>query len=234
MAFEIRGVSAGYDGSKVLNAVSLTVGEGAIVALLGANGSGKTTTLRVASRMIDVDAGQVLLDGADITRLRPDKAARAGICHVPEGRGIFPGLTVRDNLLIFEGKRDPKTALDRAAAVFPRLGDLADRIAGTLSGGEQQMVALSRAYLSQPKIALLDEISMGLAPLVVQELYAALPKLTEAGCSLLVVEQYVGQALALADYVYILAKGQVVREGTAADIAREGNLAETYFEGVTT
>jgi branched-chain amino acid transport system ATP-binding protein len=227
--FELRDITAGYgDGAKVLENLNLTVPDGSVVALLGANGSGKTTTLRVASRFLDITSGTIHLDGRDVTKVKPDRLAKAGVCHVPEGRGIFPSLTVEDNLRVFAPNRRD-TAVARAAEAFPPLADLRTRTAGTLSGGQQQMVALARAYICGARVVLLDEVSMGLAPLVVQEIFRFIPRLCAQGTSLLIVEQYVSQALALADFAYVLSQGSVVFEGKPDELRNSSELVKAYL-----
>jgi branched-chain amino acid transport system ATP-binding protein len=224
---EIRNVTAGYDATTVLRDVSVTVPDGKVVALLGANGGGKTTLLRVASRMIGTDAGSLRLDGVDMSSVSPSKMARAGVCHVPEGRGIFASLTVRENIALFAGKSSVGDALERTAEEFPVLVQRLKQVAGTLSGGEQQMLALSRTFMGTPKVILLDEVSLGLAPKIVDELFEFLARIAASGVSVLLVEQYVDRALAMADYVYLMGRGRVEYEGTPAglDVSR---VKETY------
>ena len=161
---ELRGVSAGYETATVLHEIDLIVPDHSVVALLGANGAGKTTLLKVASGLLRPNAGQILLDGRDVTGEAPHRLARAGVCHVPEGRGIFRTLSVADNLRLQAPPTVDRRAVEMIAPVFPRLGERKAQLAGTLSGGEQQMLALSQAYLSAPSIVLLDEVSMGLSP----------------------------------------------------------------------
>lgn len=162
--FEMRNVSAGYGNNVVLRDVSLQVPAGSVVALLGANGAGKTTLLRVASGLLRPNDGTLHIDGHDVTGLRPNKLVAQGVCHVPEGRGIFPNLTVRDNLRVQIRSGSEKEQIDRAVETFPSLGRRLSGLAGTMSGGEQQMLALARAYIQNPRLCLLDEVSMGLAP----------------------------------------------------------------------
>jgi branched-chain amino acid transport system ATP-binding protein len=227
---ELREITAGYgEGAIVLDRVTIRVPDASVVALLGANGSGKTTTLRVASRLLDPTSGSVLLDGRDVTKLRPEVLAKAGVCHVPEGRGIFPTLSVEDNLRVFARDHGRDSAVTRAAEAFPPLEALRRRTAGTLSGGQQQMLALARAYISTAKVTLLDEVSMGLAPLVVQEIFRFIPRLRDQGTSLLIVEQYVSQALALADYVYVLSQGSVAFEGLPEELQKSSHLVKAYL-----
>jgi branched-chain amino acid transport system ATP-binding protein len=215
---ELRDVVAGYGDTTVLRGVDLRVPSGSVVALLGPNGAGKTTLLRVASGLLAPQSGDVLLDGEVLTGQPPHRHADRGICHVPEGRGIFPSLTVRDNLLLQSPSGRESESLDRAAAVFPKLGERLDQVAGTMSGGEQQMLALARSYLQHPQVVLLDEVSMGLAPRIVDEIFEFLATLAAEGASLLLVEQYVTRALAVADYVYVLGKGEVGFVGEPAEL----------------
>jgi branched-chain amino acid transport system ATP-binding protein len=224
---ELRNVTAGYGGTAVLRDVSLWAPARSVVALLGANGVGKTTLLRVASGLIPATSGQLLLDGEDVTRQRPHDLARRGVCHVPEGRGVFPHLTVRDNLLIQANGGDVEGAVERAVAAFPILGQKLSQTAGTLSGGQQQMLALSRAYVTDPAYVLLDEVSMGLAPVVVDELFDFLGKLAAQGCTLVLVEQYVTRALALADYVYLMNRGRIEFAGEPDELDSD-SLIERY------
>jgi branched-chain amino acid transport system ATP-binding protein len=215
---ELRELSVAYGETTVLRDVSLFVPEGRTLALLGANGAGKTTTLRAASGVLRPQSGQVLVAGVDLTGAEPFRFAEAGVCHVPEGRGIFPSLTVRENLVL-QGYRDSSSqAVERAVAAFPRLGQKLAQPAGTMSGGEQQMLALARAYVQRPRVVLLDEVSMGLAPKVVDEIFEFLQSLVADGTALLLVEQYVTRALAMADYVYILKKGRIVFAGEPAEV----------------
>ena len=206
--FTLDGIVAGYAETTVLRGVSLSVPDASVVALLGANGVGKTTLLRVASGLLRPTAGHMTLDGADVTGHRPHQLAAAGVCHVPEGRGVFPSLTVRENLTLQAGSGG-RDGVDRAVDAFPRLGERMGQTAGTLSGGEQQMLALARAYLANPRVMLLDEVSMGLAPKIVDEIFVFLDRLAHEGSSLLLVEQYVTRALALADYVYLMNRGTI-------------------------
>ena len=225
---ELRGISAGYGSSQVLKNIDLVVPDGAVVALLGPNGAGKTTLLRVASGLLAPQAGQLLVDGVDVTGSVPHALARMGICHVPEGRGVFPALSVADNLRLQAPKSNDRKAVARAAEVFPVLGRRANQLAGTMSGGEQQMLALARAYLASPKTVLLDEVSMGLAPLIVDEIFRYLGKLAQQGVALLLVEQYVARALELADYVYILNRGTITFAGEPSEVRYE-TVLESYL-----
>ncbi len=216
---ELRGIEAGYGEHTVLRDVSLTVPAGTVVAVLGANGAGKTTLLRVASGLLRPSAGTVRLAGEDITRARPHARARRGLCHIPEGRGIYPSLTVRENLLLHSRPGEEASALDRATSAFPVLGNKLRQPARLLSGGQQQMLSLVRAYLTDPKVVIVDEASMGLAPVVVDHIFEFLGEIAASGTALLIVEQYVSRALALAGRVYLLNKGSVVFAGPPQDIA---------------
>ena len=219
--FELRNITAGYDTGTVLRDVSLTVPDQATVALLGPNGAGKTTLLRVASGLLKPYSGQILIDGEEVTNFPPHKMSRKGIIHVPEGRGIFPSLSVSDNILLQSPPGEFRKSFQTATATFPRLGERARQIARTMSGGEQQMLALSHAYVGNPKVVLLDEVSMGLAPKIVEEIFQYLTDLGKQGVAQLLVEQYVGQALKMADYVYILDRGGISFAGEPGEISEE-------------
>jgi branched-chain amino acid transport system ATP-binding protein len=219
--FELRNVESGYGETIVLRDVTLTVPESSVVALLGPNGAGKTTLLRTASGLMHPRKGSLLVDGTDVTRESPHELMARGICHIPEGRGIFRSLTVRENLRLQALPGEESTAFERAAEVFPRLAQRASQVAGTLSGGEQQMLALARAYVQQPKVVLLDEVSMGLAPNLVEEIFGFLKQLASEGANLLLVEQYVTKALEIADYVYVLNRGTVVFVGEPSELGSD-------------
>src|SRR5882724_6356329 len=223
--FDLRNVDAGYDGTTVLRNIDLSVPEASVAVLLGPNGVGKTTLLRVASGLLPMSRGQLLLDDHDLSGEAPETLVGRGICHIPEGRGIFRSLTVRENLRLFAGQGDADD-LDRAVTAFPRLGERMNQVAGTMSGGEQQMLALARACVGSPRLVLLDEVSMGLAPRVVDEIFAFLKVLAARGCSLLMVEQYVDKALAIADYVYVLSRGGVSFAGEPSELEGKDVFAE--------
>ena len=225
---ELRRVRAGYAGTPVLRDVSLVVPSGSVVALLGPNGAGKTTLLNVASGVIAPDAGSVLLADVDVTGEPSHRRAGRGLCHVPEGRGIFPNLTVRQNVVLHSEAGAEDDAIALAVDAFPVLGRRLAQQAGTLSGGEQQMLALSAARVRRPSVILLDEVSTGLAPQVIDEIFSFLTALAAGGASLLVVEQYVSRALALADYVYILRHGSVAFVGEPAELSDDAVFAN-YF-----
>jgi branched-chain amino acid transport system ATP-binding protein len=229
--FELKGITAGYDSVNVLRDVSLTVPESSVVALLGPNGAGKTTLLRVASGLLKPYAGTIHVDDRDVTSASSHKLARMGICHVPEGRGIFRALTVAENLRLQAPSGKVKDAIELAAEAFPRLGERLNQKAGTLSGGEQQMLALAHAYLANPSVVLLDEVSMGLAPKIVDQIFEYLRGLVDRGTSLLLVEQYIPRALALADYVYILNRGRVQFVGEPCELDEQA-MHDAYLGGL--
>lgn len=229
MRLELDHLTVAYGDAVALRDVSLVVPQGRAVALLGPNGAGKTTLLSAASGLLRPKAGRIILDGRDVTGTSPDRLARSGLCHVTEGRSVFPGLTVADNLKMFAPKAAGSDAIERAIDAFPRLGERLTQIAGTLSGGEQQMLALARAYSQQAPLVMLDEVSMGLAPILVDEIFAFLHRLSAEGHSLLIVEQYVAKALALADLVYLLVRGRLVFAGEPAEI--EGTDIFAHYLG---
>jgi branched-chain amino acid transport system ATP-binding protein len=202
----------------VLRDVSLTVPPSSVVALLGPNGAGKSTTLRMISGLLRPKSGTITLDGEDITSKRPSQRASRGLCHLPEGRGVFPSLSVRENLVLFSPKGKESEAFDEAVTAFPVLGQRRKQAAGTLSGGEQQMLSLARAYVTHPSLVLVDEASLGLAPLVVDSIFEFLERMVREGMALLLVEQYVARALALASVVNVLHKGEIVFSGASADL----------------
>jgi branched-chain amino acid transport system ATP-binding protein len=230
---ELQHVVGGYGDTTVLRDVSLAVPDSSVVALLGPNGAGKTTSLRMASGLLRPRQGSVLLDGADISRLSPFQRVAQGICHIPEGRGIFPSLTVKENVIIYAPRGREKESWERAVDTFPVIGSRRRQIAGTLSGGEQQMLALVRAYISDPRIVLVDEASLGLAPLVVDDIFSFLERIAREGAALLLVEQYVSRALALAETVYLLSQGEIVYAGPAAELDEE-HIFSMYTGGTTT
>ena len=222
------GIDVAYGDTMVLRNVSLTAPAGSVVALLGANGAGKTTLLRALSGLLRPRTGRVVLDGTDVTGWAPHRLARLGLHHIPEGRGVFPALTVAENLVVYSSKGHEGEAVERAVDAFPRLGQRIRQVAGTMSGGEQQMLALARAYVQRPRMVLLDEVSMGLAPQLVDEVLAFLDRLSKEGTALLLVEQYVNKALAIADYVYILNRGRLSFAGEPAELAGQ-DVFEQYL-----
>ena len=234
----VEDLYAGYGTSKVLTGASLKVAQGRTVALIGANGAGKTTTMRAISGMLKPDKGRVLLDGKAVQGQDASRIARLGLAHAPEGRKIFGPLTTEDNLLLGAYSRLPlffgfrtKAApdLERVYNLFPLLQERRLQTAGTLSGGEQQMLAIGRALMANPKVMLLDEPSMGLAPVIVQEVFATIRRLKEAGITLLLVEQFAKSALEVADYAYVMERGRIVAEGTTAELHRDKRVLAAYL-----
>lgn len=224
----LQSITAGYGGTTVLRDVSLTVPAGTVVAMLGPNGAGKTTTLRVASGLLRPAGGTVMIDGEDLTGATSHQFRAHGICHVPEGRGVFKALSVRENIRLFCRPGEEVLGLERAVDAFPRLGQRINQVAGTLSGGEQQMLALSHAYASSARVVLLDEVSMGLAPVLVDEIFSFLARLADEGTSLLLVEQYVGKALGIARYVTMLDRGRICFVGEPDEL-NEDDIVASYL-----
>lgn len=224
---ELRGVRAAYDTITVLHGVDLAVSPGQVVALLGPNGAGKTTALQVAAGVHPVASGQLLLGGRDVTGASLRDLARAGVCLIPEGRGVFPNLTVRDNLLMMTFTGRPLDRIEEIAYTrFPILAQRASQTAGTMSGGEQQMLALARGLATEPAVLLLDELSMGLAPLVVGQLYEQVAEIARTGVAVLVVEQFAAAVLNIADHAAVLVRGQIEYQGSPGpDCARNWPLS---------
>jgi branched-chain amino acid transport system ATP-binding protein len=229
---ELRNIRGGYGTIDVLHGVNLTLEAGQVHALLGPNGAGKTTTLAVCSGQIAPSAGQLFISGRDVNGVSSDSLARAGVCLVPEGRGVFPNLTVTENLRMFtHAGASLADVQDKAFAQFPRLKERRKQIAGTMSGGEQQMLAMARALAVNPALLLLDELSMGLAPLIVEELYERVAELASQGISILVVEQFAQAVLGISTVASIMLHGRITRTGPPAEIAEE--LTEAYLGGTT-
>ena len=228
---ELVGLRAAYGRIEVLHGVDLVVPKGSVVALLGPNGAGKSTTLKVASGQMAATAGCVHIGGRHVNGASPDALARLGVCTIPEGRGIFPNLTVRENLrmVTFAGV-DQKDVEERAFSQFPRLGERRTQLAGTMSGGEQQMLAMARGLAVDPTLLFLDELSMGLAPLIVGELYEIVGQIARSGVSILVVEQFARTVLGVADYAAIMLHGKITSIGQPDDIAPE---LEAAYLGAT-
>jgi len=219
---ELAGVRAAYGRIEVLHGVDLVVPQGAVVALLGPNGGGKTTTLKVASGQIALTAGCLHIGGRHVNGVAPDALARIGVCTIPEGRGIFPNLTVRENLRMVTFAGCSQREVEEAAfGRFPRLGERRNQLAGTMSGGEQQMLAMARGLAVNPSLLFLDELSMGLAPLIVEELYEIVAHIARSGVSILVVEQFARTVLGVADLAAIMLHGQITAIGKPDDIAPE-------------
>ncbi|ARJ04182.1 ABC transporter ATP-binding protein [Cnuibacter physcomitrellae] len=227
---QLDSVSVGYGGTPVTQGVDLTVRRGEIVCLLGPNGAGKTTTLLAISGLIPLMKGTVLFQQRDLLKRSPDALTRMGIVHVPEDRSLFGGLTVEENLKV--ASRDPED-IARVLGYFPKLGDILDRRATVLSGGEQQMLALARALALRPTLLIVDEMSLGLAPIIVESILPVFRRIVEeTGCSVLMVEQHVRLALEIADRAYVMSRGRIVREGTAAEIAASLDELRGSYLGV--
>jgi branched-chain amino acid transport system ATP-binding protein len=226
-ALVVDGLEAGYGTTQVLRDVSLRVAAGEVTALVGPNGAGKSTLLRTIAGLLPATKGSVQLLGTDVTKKAAHRRFAAGLCLVPEGRGIFRSLTVRENLLLQSKKGAEETAIEQATDAFPILRERLGQIAGTLSGGQQQMLAMAAAYVRNPKLVLVDEASLGLAPLVVDEIFAFLGQLPARGASLLVVDQFVSRALQLATTAYVLRQGEVVYSGSAQGLL-DGDLFAHY------
>jgi branched-chain amino acid transport system ATP-binding protein len=229
---EVRGLHAGYGPFQVLDGIDLDVGHGEIVAVLGANGVGKTTLNRALSGVLPARAGRIRFDGADITGAPYDAIVTAGLIHVPEGRKVFPNLSVRDNLLLGAYRRGraarPRT-FEQVLEVFPKLRQRLGQLAGSMSGGEQQMLAIGRGLMGCPKLLILDEPSLGLSPLLVEDLFALIGRLHAQGLSILLVEQNVVQSLAIAGRAYVIEHGRISLAGPAAALAGDQRLRAAYL-----
>ena len=210
---DVQDLRAGYGSVEVLHGTTLRVEPGTVVAVIGTNGAGKTTLLRTVAGLLPARSGRIVFDGRDITRAHDSVRARSGLCLIPEGRGIFRQLSVAENIAMFVRGRDAGTAFEQAASVFPVLGQRRRQLAGTLSGGEQQMLAVSRALVTRPRLVMVDELSVGLAPVAIDAIFAAVDLLRAGGVSLVVVEQYLDRVLDIADRVCFLRKGSFAFEG---------------------
>jgi branched-chain amino acid transport system ATP-binding protein len=227
---EVQGLRSGYGRAETLRSVDLAVPSASTVVLLGPNGAGKTTLLKTVAGLVAATAGEIRFQGREVTRSAAHIRARQGICLIPEGRGVFRRLSVRENLLVQADQGAAGAAVERAAGLFPVLGRRLDQQAGTLSGGEQQMLALARAFVTDAPLILADELSMGLAPVIVDQIFDAVQVLRAEGRSVLLVEQYVERAVGVADYVYILNKGRIVFTGLPAECSSSAVFAR-YLQG---
>jgi branched-chain amino acid transport system ATP-binding protein len=233
MLLELEDITVRYGRIEALHGLTLRVAEGEVVALIGANGAGKTTTMRAISGLNPLSAGKIRFNGQDISNLRADLRVPLGICQSPEGRGIFPGMTVLENLDMgaFTRKDTAGIAsdLDRVLGLFPRLAERRKQLGGTLSGGEQQMLAVGRALMSSPKLLLLDEPSMGLAPMIIQQIFDIITEINQQGTTVLLVEQNAQQALSRAHRGYVLETGRIVKEGTGDELLHDPSVKEAYL-----
>ncbi|HEX8079771.1 MAG TPA: ABC transporter ATP-binding protein [Jatrophihabitans sp.] len=228
---QVDDIEVRYGAIRALKGVSFEVFEGEVVALLGANGAGKTTTQKTVSGMLQPSLGQIIFDGERIDGIPPHKLISMGICHVPEGRRVFPRMTVHENLEMgaFRFKRPDTQVFDRVLELFPRLGERIKQPAGTLSGGEQQMLAIGRALMGKPRLLLLDEPSMGLAPLIVKQIFDIVREINSTGVTVLIVEQNAAQALALANRGYVLETGELVLSGTGRELLADDRVRAAYL-----
>jgi branched-chain amino acid transport system ATP-binding protein len=232
MLLDVKDLKAGYGLVPVLREISLQVGAGEIIAVLGANGAGKSTLNRILSGLLRPWEGEVRFDGADTTGADASHMVAAGLIHVPEGRRIFPNMNVRENLELGSyrrGRQDRARNLERVFGIFPRLKERTQQFAGTLSGGEQQMLAIGRGLMGNPKLLILDEPSLGLSPLLVEEMFGLIGRIREEGPSILLVEQNVVQSLTVASRAYLLENGRVAMEGTADLLLNNPELKKAYL-----
>ena len=233
MLLELRDIRVHYGKIEALKGISIEVGEGEIVSLIGANGAGKTTTLKTISGLRSLSSGAIFFEDRDISRLAGYRRVLAGIGHAPEGRGIFPGMSVHENLLMgaYARKDDYSKELAEAYELFPRLAERRAQAAGTMSGGEQQMLAIGRALMTNPKVLLLDEPSMGLAPMLVTQIFSIIAEINRRGTTVLLVEQNAHQALQLAHRAYVLETGRVVKSAPAAELLDDPEVRKAYLGG---
>ncbi|MCF3641131.1 ABC transporter ATP-binding protein [Rhizobium sp. TRM95111] len=233
---EVRDLSVSYGTIRAVRGISLSVGKGELVSLLGANGAGKSSTIKCIAGALKASGGAITLDGRDITNASPEQVVRAGLATVPETRDVFPDLTVAENLMLgaYIHRRDGagnRQNLGRLHDLFPRLAERRTQAAGTLSGGEQQMLVIARALMSRPTVLLLDEPSLGLAPAIVERIFEMIETLKQSGLTILLVEQNVNQALAVADRAYVMRLGAIVASGTADEIRSASDLSAHYLGG---
>ena len=232
---EVKDLVVSYGAIKALQGISFKVDEGEIISLIGSNGAGKTTTLHSISNLIKKVSGQILFEGEDITNLAADKIVKKGLIQVPEGRRVFANMSVKENLELGAYSRTDKaqikTDLEWTFELFPRLKERMNQISGTLSGGEQQMLAMARALMSKPRLLLLDEPSMGLAPILVDEIFNIIQKISSSGTTILLVEQNAYKALSIANRAYILETGNVTKEGLAKDLINDNSIKAAYLGG---
>jgi len=232
---ELQDMTVAYGRIEAVRGISITVEEGELVTLIGANGAGKTTTMRAISGIRPTARGKVLFDGKDITKMKAHLRVLEGIVQAPEGRGIFPGMTVLENLEMgayartFDSKAEHDETVERVFDLFPRLAERKDQVGGTMSGGEQQMLAIGRALMARPRLLLLDEPSMGLAPMVIQQIFRIVSEINAQGTTVLLVEQNAQQALSRSDRAYVLETGEVVRSGGGKELLADSSIKEAYL-----
>lgn len=230
---KIENLHVSYGGIRALDGISLEVPDGKIVTLIGSNGAGKSTTLRTISGLVKADSGSITYDGTDLLNISIYQVLETGIAHSPEGRHVFPNLTVLENLRIGAYLRSDKEEIEKdikwVYGLFPRLEERHWQLAGTLSGGEQQMLAVGRALMSRPKVLMMDEPSLGLAPLVVQDIFSIITTINKQGVTVLLVEQNANMALKIADYAYVLETGKITLEGTGAELLANESVKESYL-----
>jgi branched-chain amino acid transport system ATP-binding protein len=234
MLLEIKDIKVSYGKIEAIKGISLNVGQGEIVTLVGANGAGKTTLLKTISGILKPSAGVISFEGKDIQSIAPHNRVLAGLCQAPEGRGIFPGMTVLENLEMGkysrpEWKKELQEDLDRVYTLFPRLKERQGQAGGTLSGGEQQMLSIGRALMSRPRLLLLDEPSMGLAPMFIQQIFKIIREIQTQGVSILLVEQNAAQALSCANRAYIMETGNIVKEGSGKELLNDEAIKKAYL-----
>jgi branched-chain amino acid transport system ATP-binding protein len=233
MLLEVQDINVHYGKIAALKGMSIEVGEGEIVSLIGANGAGKTTTLKTISGLRPLTSGRILFDGKDISKTPGHKRVELGIGQSPEGRGVFPGMTVQENLLMgaYTRKDDLKADLEEVYELFPRLNERKTQFGGTMSGGEQQMIAIGRALMTKPKVLLLDEPSMGLAPMLIAQIFDIIREINKRGTTVLLVEQNAQQALKLSDRAYVLETGAVVKSARGAELLDDPQVRAAYLGG---
>ena len=234
MLLDIKNLKVSYGKIEAIKGISLNVGQGEIVTLVGANGAGKTTLLKTISGILKPSAGVISFEGKDIQSIAPHNRVLAGLCQAPEGRGIFPGMTVLENLEMGkysrpEWKKELQEDLDRVYTLFPRLKERQGQAGGTLSGGEQQMLSIGRALMSRPRLLLLDEPSMGLAPMFIQQIFKIIREIQTQGVSILLVEQNAAQALSCANRAYIMETGNIVKEGSGKELLNDEAIKKAYL-----
>ena len=232
---EVKNLVVSYGAIKALRGISFSVEQGEVISLIGSNGAGKTTTLHSISNLIKKNSGSIFFEGTDITNLSADKIVKMGLIQVPEGRRVFANLSVKENLemgaYLRKDKEQIKKAMEWGYELFPRLKERLSQLAGTLSGGEQQMLAMARALMSKPKLLLLDEPSMGLAPILVDEIFEIIKKISSAGTTILLVEQNAYKALSIANRAYILETGEITKDGKASDLITDKAVISAYLGG---